>query len=82
MGCWKSALTAHELVLPTLSRHPARSSKAVIQPGCKSKAKESNGLEVLPATTLRTPAARWPACPENARFPLAHLSMDAANRAI
>jgi len=37
----------------TLSRHPDESTKTVIQPGGKSKAKESNGQEVPPAATFR-----------------------------
>lgn len=44
----------YQLVESTLSRHPDESTKTVIQPGGKCKAKESNGLEVPPAATFRT----------------------------
>lgn len=57
LQAYSSRVTAFarvEVALPTLSRHPARSFKAVIQPCCMFNAKESNGLEVPPAATLRT----------------------------
>ena len=41
-------------LLSTRSRHPDESTKTVIQPGGKCKAKEFNGLEVPPAATFRT----------------------------